>query len=185
MWVCCEAVCVSLWSVSHFKIMFFFFSFYIYKHSTRTVVRTNTFTTWVFYSSLFALFRFPFLPNPLKTFLPHTFPKQRTVLSCSSLQMPVTAQSPMVCEHKVVCLAPLLSSANKWTPLHGAVKVTYDGLKHIKCLSVSLPGVWRCVYLYYSSLKYCFFVVFCVFGCPKIRNLNSGWLWICTHANTA
>ncbi len=84
-----------------------------------------------------------------KTFLPHTFPKQRTVLSCSSLQMPVTAQSPMVCEHKVVCPAPLLSSANEWIPVHGAVKVTvtYDGLKHInmsfslltQCMKMCVP----------------------------------------------
>lgn len=45
--------------------------------------------------------------------------------------MPVTARSPMVCE-QVVCPAPLLSLANKWTPVYGAMKVTYDELIHLK-----------------------------------------------------
>lgn len=85
----------------------------------------STFTTRIFL--FFFHFVFPFcqiLSCAPKTLLPHTFPKQRTVLSCSSLQMPVTAQPPMVCEHKVLCPAPLLSSGNEWNPVHGAVKVT-------------------------------------------------------------
>lgn len=136
---------------------------FLYKAAT--VKHTSTFTTWVFYSSLFALFCFPLFAKSSHVSaqnlpsLTH-FPNQRTVLSCPSLQMPVTAQSPMVCEHKVVCPTPFLShwmdpstQCSKVT-----VTVTHDGL------SVSWPSVWRCVYLYYSSLQYCFSVFLSVSG---------------------
>lgn len=98
-----------------------FFSFYIviYRHSANAGVQTQLPATWVFLfspfcSRLFSLFAKTSHVPPKPSFPTHS-PKQRTVLSCSSLQMPVTARSPMVCE-QVVCPAPLLSSANEWTP---------------------------------------------------------------------
>lgn len=63
----------------------------------------QTYNYFKFYFSSF--FFTPFCQIPTQN-LPFSH-KQRTVLSCSSLQMPVTAQSPMVCEHKVIC--PILS----------------------------------------------------------------------------
>lgn len=70
----------------------------------------------------------------------------------------------MVCEHKVVCPAPLLSSANEWTPIHGAVKVTvtYDGFIHIKNVSQSLDPVYEdvctCITLPFSIVSLWFSV---------------------------
>lgn len=97
-----------------------FFSFYIviYRHSANAAVQTQLllefFLFFPFCSLLFSLFAKTSHVPPKPSFPTHS-PKQRTVLSCSSLQMPVTARSPMVCE-QVVCPALLLSSANEWTP---------------------------------------------------------------------
>lgn len=69
MWVCYGAVHFSLWSVSHIKIALIINEFLKILYITNILlvhfVRTNICTTWVFYSSPFALFCCPFLPNPL------------------------------------------------------------------------------------------------------------------------
>lgn len=87
--------------------------------------------------------------------------------------MPVTAWSPMVCE-QVVCPAPLLPSANDWTPVHGAMKVTYDGL------TLSWPSVYRCLLSFPLVLFLCgFFCLYkCVIGCPKIRNIIGDYEYV-------
>lgn len=116
----------------------------------------------------FALFCFsPFAKFLPKTCPPHTFPKQTTVLSCSSPQMPVTTQSPMVCEREVFCPAPFLSQR-----VHGAVKVTVtsDGFKTRKNVSQSLDLVFEDVCtsialpLSIVSVCVCFFS-FCFWKC--------------------
>lgn len=79
--------------------------------------------------------------------------------------MPVTAWSPMVCE-QVVCPALLLSSANEWTPVHGAMKVTLGGL------TLSWPSVYRLfVCLYYPPCWHCFCLYECVIGYLKSRSI--------------
>lgn len=118
---------------------YFYFLFSTFYTVISTVMPTNTFTAWVFYSSLFALFVFSFPPfficHPPKTFLPHT-PKQRTVLSCPSLQMPLTAQSPMVCELKVVCPAPFLSQC-----INPAVDNERTCSLFTQCIKILFPSI--------------------------------------------
>lgn len=170
LWACSlvSLICLSFWNWCYIQFIFSFYSIYSSTNILLAQSCRETHLLLEFFILPFLLsFVFPLcqiLSHAPKTSLPHTFPKQRTVLSCPPLQKPVTAQSPMVCEHKVVCPAPLLPSANEWTPVHGAVKVTvtYDGFIHIK-MSLSRPSVWKCLYLYYSSLKFCFFVGFFLF----------------------
>lgn len=77
-------------------------------------------------------------------------------------------------------------------PVHGAMKVTYDGLIHLK---MSLTVLTQCMKMFVcipllSFLLALFLCVLflclwkCVIGCAKIRNMNCWWLWICAYVNT-
>lgn len=162
----------SLWSVSHSEmrlhsVHFYFFHFCIFTVSDIVLAPAfrKTFTTWVcflfspFCSLLFSLFTKTSHVPPKPSFLIHS-PKQKTVHSCPSLQMQVTARSPMVCE-QVVPPAPLPSSANEWIPITWySYDDASDGPIHLKCLSVSWPSVWRWL-LTFHILPSC--VVLCSF----------------------
>ena len=143
LWGCLlfSLICLSFWNWGYIQFVFFILyshlqTFYQCSHAYKHIHNLL-----FFYSFLFALFCVPFFAKsshapPKPFFLTHS-PNQRTVLSCSSLQMPVTAQSPMVCELKLS--APPLSSANKWTPVYFAVKWPMMDMYVDKCLSVSYP----------------------------------------------
>lgn len=169
----------SLWSVSHSEmrlhsVHFYFFSV-LYIHSRRRcagacfskdILDLSLFFLFSpFCSLLFSLFTKTSHVPPKPSFLTHS-PKQKTVHSCPSLQMQVTARSPMVCE-QVVPPASLLSSANEWIPVTWySYDEASDGPKHLKCLSVSWPSDDDCLpFIFFPLVLFYVLFLFCLYVC--------------------
>lgn len=178
MWVRYGASYCSLWIVSHLRLGLYSIHFCLLSRlqTTGRVVRANTFTTWVFYSSLFALFCFPFLPNLLtcpETFLSSHIPPNRGQYSVAHLYRCQFQHSHQwyVSITLSACPAPFLSqwmdpstqcsesdSDLWWTYTYENVSQSLDPVYEDVCTFIILP--FSIVSLWF----FCFWK--CVFGCP-------------------
>lgn len=175
----------SLWSVSHSEMRlhsvhfyFFHFSMFIVADIVLAPAFRKTFTTWVcfFYSPLFALFCFPFLPKPL-TYLPNLpfshIPPNRRQYTVAHLYRCKLQHGHQWYVSKLSLLPPSCPQRMSGSPLHDIVMMR--PLMGLYIWKMSLSVLAYCMkmiaYLSYSSLLCCFMFFFILFISLCFRSL--------------